>query len=149
MSPIRPPPLTWGLHYRPWSGPGFGVATGCHEVKRSATRYGLWVAWPTLSTSPACLLDGSRAICGQHPKRAITSSLRDPAAGLQKGRLGHPGSHGGERDRLRSWFGELGLPVLALSGFASQNYVDSVAADVAADARPAVLHLRRRLRPFG
>ena len=41
--------------------------------------------------------------------------------------------------QLDSWFGDRGLPILALSGFASQSYVDQIKADVRADGHPAVL----------
>jgi hypothetical protein len=40
--------------------------------------------------------------------------------------------------QLESWFGERGLPVLALGGYSSQSYVRDVVADVP-DHRPAVL----------
>ena len=42
-------------------------------------------------------------------------------------------------EQLRTWFGDLGVPVLALKGYGSQTYVDDVAADVANSDRPAVL----------
>ena len=40
---------------------------------------------------------------------------------------------------LRSWFEPLGLPVLALGGYASQTYVDEVVADVRTQDRRAVM----------
>ena len=42
-------------------------------------------------------------------------------------------------EQLREWFGELGVPVLALGGYGSQTYVDDVVADVEQTGRPAVL----------
>ena len=42
-------------------------------------------------------------------------------------------------EQLQEWFGDLGVPVLALGGYGSQSYVDVVAADVNATRRPAVL----------
>jgi hypothetical protein len=42
-------------------------------------------------------------------------------------------------EQLREWFGDLGVPVLALGGYGSQTYVDDVIADVATTQRPAVL----------
>jgi hypothetical protein len=42
-------------------------------------------------------------------------------------------------EQLRDWFGELGVPILALGGYSSQTYVDDVAGDVSAQGRPAVL----------
>jgi hypothetical protein len=41
--------------------------------------------------------------------------------------------------QLQEWFGDLGVPVLALGGYGSQTYVDEVIADVEATRRPAVL----------
>jgi hypothetical protein len=42
-------------------------------------------------------------------------------------------------EQLASWFGDLGVPILALGGYSSQSYVDVVADDVARQMRPAVL----------
>ena len=42
--------------------------------------------------------------------------------------------------QLRAWFGEpLGLPILALGGYASQSFVDEVRADLEQQDRPAIL----------
>lgn len=41
--------------------------------------------------------------------------------------------------QLQGWFGDLGVPVLALAGYSSQTYVDDVALSVRDQARPAVL----------
>ncbi len=41
--------------------------------------------------------------------------------------------------QLEEWFGDLGVPVLALGGYSSQTYEADVMADVAAAQRPAVL----------
>jgi hypothetical protein len=42
-------------------------------------------------------------------------------------------------EQLQEWFGDRGVPVLALGGYGSQTYVDEVVADVAQLDRPAVL----------
>jgi hypothetical protein len=42
-------------------------------------------------------------------------------------------------EQLTDWFGELGMPVLALGGYSSQSYVQDVVDDVARQRRPAVL----------
>ena len=42
-------------------------------------------------------------------------------------------------EQLQEWFGDLGVPVLALGGYCSQTYVDDVVSDVEAAGRPAVL----------
>jgi hypothetical protein len=42
-------------------------------------------------------------------------------------------------EQLTDWFGDLGVPVLALGGYSSQSYVQDVADDVASQGRPAVL----------
>jgi hypothetical protein len=41
--------------------------------------------------------------------------------------------------QLQSWFGDLGVPVLALGGYASQTYTDDVASDASYQDRPAIL----------
>jgi hypothetical protein len=41
--------------------------------------------------------------------------------------------------QLQSWFGRLGVPVLALGGYSSQTYADDVAGHATAQDRPAVL----------
>jgi hypothetical protein len=42
-------------------------------------------------------------------------------------------------EQLQSWFGDLGVPILALGGYSSQTYIDDVVADVDRQVRPAVL----------
>jgi hypothetical protein len=41
--------------------------------------------------------------------------------------------------QLQAWFGDLGVPILALGGYASHTYKADVAADVDLSGRPAVL----------
>lgn len=41
--------------------------------------------------------------------------------------------------QLEAWFGDLGLPILALGGYSSQTFVDDVVADVEDQDREAVL----------
>jgi len=50
--------------------------------------------------------------------------------------------------QLQSWFGDLGVPILALSGYGSQSYVDDVVDDVSPD-RPAVLLYAGDFDPSG
>jgi hypothetical protein len=51
--------------------------------------------------------------------------------------------------QLEAWFGDLGVPVLALGGYASQSFVDQVARDVARQGRPAVLLYAGDFDPSG
>ncbi len=51
--------------------------------------------------------------------------------------------------QLRSWFGDLGVPILALGGYGSQTYTDQVADDVDRSARPAVLLYAGDFDPSG
>lgn len=51
--------------------------------------------------------------------------------------------------QLESWFGGLGVPILALGGYSSQTYVDEVRADVEAQGRPAVLLYAGDFDPSG
>ncbi len=41
--------------------------------------------------------------------------------------------------QLESWFGDLGIPILALGGYSSQTFCDVVASDVLNDGRESVL----------
>lgn len=41
--------------------------------------------------------------------------------------------------QLQSWFGDLGVPILAMGGYSSQTYVADVVRDVERQQRPAVL----------
>jgi hypothetical protein len=50
--------------------------------------------------------------------------------------------------QLESWFGDLGAPILALSGYSSQSYVNEVLVDVPSD-RPAVLLYAGDFDPSG
>jgi hypothetical protein len=51
--------------------------------------------------------------------------------------------------QLQSWFGDLGVPVLALGGYSSQTYTDDVAAHAADGERPAVLLYAGDFDPSG
>jgi hypothetical protein len=50
---------------------------------------------------------------------------------------------------LDEWFGDLGVPVLALGGYASQCYVDLVRRDVSRREHPAVLLYAGDFDPSG
>jgi hypothetical protein len=50
--------------------------------------------------------------------------------------------------QLESWFGDLGVPILALGGYSSQSYVNDVVSDVPTD-RPAVLLYAGDFDPSG
>ncbi len=52
-------------------------------------------------------------------------------------------------EQLESWFGSLGIPILALGGYASQTYTDEVVQDVEATCRPAVLLYAGDFDPSG
>jgi len=51
--------------------------------------------------------------------------------------------------QLTSWFGGLGIPILALGGYSSQTYVKEVAQDVTRQDRPAVLLYAGDFDPSG
>jgi hypothetical protein len=51
--------------------------------------------------------------------------------------------------QLQSWFGDLGVPVLALGGYSSQTYTDDVAAHAGDRERPAVLLYAGDFDPSG
>jgi len=52
-------------------------------------------------------------------------------------------------EQLESWFGDLGIPILALGGYSSQSYVDNIKKDVLAQNRPAVLIYAGDFDPSG
>lgn len=51
--------------------------------------------------------------------------------------------------QLESWFGDLGVPILALGGYSSQTYVDDVAEHAGDQDRPAVLLYAGDFDPSG
>jgi hypothetical protein len=51
--------------------------------------------------------------------------------------------------QLQAWFGDFGVPILALAGYASQSYVDEVVRDVTRKGRPAVLLYAGDFDPSG
>lgn len=51
--------------------------------------------------------------------------------------------------QLQSWFGEHGIPVVALRGYGSQTYVDEIAEDVKAQDRPAKIIYAGDFDPSG
>ena len=52
-------------------------------------------------------------------------------------------------EQLQTWFGDLGVPILALGGYSSQSYVDEVVEDVERQGRPAVLIYAGDFDPSG
>jgi hypothetical protein len=52
-------------------------------------------------------------------------------------------------EQLSSWFGRLGIPILALSGYSSQSYVEEIVDHVRRQARPAVLIYAGDFDPSG
>lgn len=51
--------------------------------------------------------------------------------------------------QLLDWFGDLGIPIVALSGYSSQTYVDDVAADAFGQGRKTVLLYAGDFDPSG
>ena len=51
--------------------------------------------------------------------------------------------------QLESWFGDQGIPILALGGYSSQTYIDDVAADAFGQSRDAVLLYAGDFDPSG
>jgi hypothetical protein len=52
-------------------------------------------------------------------------------------------------EQLEAWFGDRGVPILALGGYSSQTYVDEIAADIDKQERPAVLIYAGDFDPSG
>jgi hypothetical protein len=78
-------------------------------------------------TSPATALDWLQAIYRRDRTDGQPYSLY---LGVEKA---------GIVEQLQAWFGDLGVPVIALGGYDSQSHIDKVVADVAGTKRPAVL----------
>lgn len=51
--------------------------------------------------------------------------------------------------QIQSWFGDLGIPIIALGGYSSQSYVDEVVSDVLSQQRPSVLLYAGDFDPSG
>lgn len=51
--------------------------------------------------------------------------------------------------QLESWFGERGVPILALGGYSSQSYIEQIKKDVSEQERPAVLLYAGDFDPSG
>lgn len=52
-------------------------------------------------------------------------------------------------EQLQHWFGDLGVPILALGGYTSQTYVDEIREDVEQQGRPTVLVYAGDFDPSG
>lgn len=52
-------------------------------------------------------------------------------------------------EQLEAWFGDLGIPILALGGYTSQTYVDHIIEDIEEQDRPAVLVYAGDFDPSG
>ncbi len=52
-------------------------------------------------------------------------------------------------EQLEAWFGQLGVPILALGGYTSQTYVEIIKEDVLEQARPAILIYAGDFDPSG
>lgn len=75
-----------------------------------------------------------------HAMRTIINAYRRDRTEGQEVSLYLGVEKGGMVEQLTAWFGEpLGIPVLALGGYSSQTYVDTVIQDVERSNRPAIL----------
>lgn len=52
-------------------------------------------------------------------------------------------------EQLQAWFGDMGIGIVALGGYASQSYVDEIVRDVQAQGRPAVFIYAGDFDPSG
>lgn len=79
---------------------------------------------------------------------ALNSYRRDRTEG-QKHSLYVGVEKHGMTVQLMHWFGDLGIPVLALGGYSSQTFVDVVAGDIERQGRPAILLYAGDFDPSG
>lgn len=112
-------------------------------------------AYKTLSAKSAAarregwfpsLIDRTRAIEAFGTFESPVKALEDIASGYRRDRTeGQKTSiylgveKHGMTVQLMHWFGQYGVPVLALGGYSSQTFVDVVAADIERQERPAIL----------
>ena len=52
-------------------------------------------------------------------------------------------------EQLRAWYGDLGIPIIALGGYSSESYIEEIVTDVRAQERPAVLIYAGDFDPTG
>lgn len=102
------------------------------------------------------LIDRRTKIARPHSFESVGEALRDILGWYQLDRTtGQDVSiylgveKAGLVEQLESWFGDLGVPILALGGYASQSYADRIAEDVDDVGRPAVLLYAGDLDPSG
>jgi hypothetical protein len=130
------------LHYRLLMTPqlGYGTAAKDYSYLSERTAQGRRAGWfPDLADETRSI---ERAASWASPAAALQALAeqyrRDRSEGQQ-----HLIVLGGEKRTMlaqfRQWYPDLGLPFIALSGNASQTYVDQVAAYVDADGRKSVL----------
>jgi len=77
-----------------------------------------------------CPADALGALVAQHRRDRTEGQAEQVWIGVEKA---------GIVVQLESWFGELGVPIVALGGYASQSYADEISRAVSEDGRPAVL----------
>jgi hypothetical protein len=84
----------------------------------------------------------SRASAWESPHAAMTDLVRQYREDRTQGQE-HAIYLGAEKatllPQLRAWYGDRGLPIVVLRGYASQTYTDDVARDVARDERKGIL----------
>lgn len=102
------------------------------------------------------LIDRTRAIESYPTWLSPTDSLKDTLNAWRRDRTEgqkHSLYVGVEKHgmtvQLIHWFGDLGIPVLALGGYSSQTFVDVVAADIERQGRPAILFYAGDFDPSG
>jgi hypothetical protein len=82
-----------------------------------------WESWPTADAAVQELIDVFRIDRARNQEWAIY-------IGVEKNGL---------VNQLQHWFGDLGVPIIAVGGYSSQTYVDDIRDEIEDDGRPAVL----------
>jgi hypothetical protein len=102
------------------------------------------------------LLDNTRRIfryyTDEGPKEALQGAIDsyrlDRTIG-QEASIYLGNEKNGQLEQLKAWFGDLGIPLLPLGGYASQSFIDKIKRDVEERDRPAVLIYAGDLDPDG
>jgi hypothetical protein len=102
------------------------------------------------------LFDQTRSVRGYQTFDSVADALEDLPYRYRKDRTAGQEFQvwvGVEKHALEGlmfgWFGDLGVPVVALGGYASQSYVDDIAHRVASDGRKSVLVYAGDFDPSG
>ncbi len=168
---VKPPRLDWSEIVDQAAGIVYGYSTGVtlrqlfYRLVAAEVLPNTTTAYKTLSSRTAearrnggfpSLVDRTRSIhqlaYSDDPADALdwmTSSYRRDRTEGQDTAIYLGVEKNGIVNQLQRWFQPLGVPILALGGYASQTYCDEIAGAAASEDRPAVLIYAGDFDPSG